>query len=170
MKKVFAVFSICLIMLCTVFASGCFGVVPAAWVHFQIEGGRVYYSTDMYAQTRPHISYYENQEDNYPAIEIEFLPRILGPETVEYEGEEIQTTLVDISSYCDIRLTVSKSSAIYSAEKHVYLNFSTEPMVQDDECSSESTYVKIFYFKDVNLLRGNPNGHINGVVNFLEYK
>ena len=167
-KNVYALFALFAALFCTFFFSACETVAPAAWITLKTDGGTVYYSTDMYASTRPHIRYYENEEDEEngrPAIEIEFSPRILGPDEVD----GVKTTLVDVAGFYAMYITVFKDRTIYSPDKAFYLNGSETPLVPyktHDEYSSFASYE----FEEFGLVRGNPGGRLNGFINVLEYK
>ena len=171
MKKRFLAIVFVLIFTASILFAGCFeSVVPAAWVHLKVDDGYVYYSTDMYASNRSHIYYFENQEaaenlNNY-MIEIIFYPRILGPEEVEVDGEKIKTTIVDISNYADISIYIRKASPIYSANKDIYIN---GEKINPTSINDYNTLVSIL-IQDAPLVRGNPNGRINGKINYIEYK
>lgn len=168
MKKplnVVIVFSLLLFSL-----SGCFGVVPSAWVSLKMEGGYTTYTTDMYGNDRDHIYYYQSQEDakdieNW-VIAVNFIPRILGPEEVELDGKKVKTTIVDISTKADMNIYIKPTSSVYSGEKSIYLN--GEKLTPSDTVISE--YLCCYYFQDVELERGNPGGKINGKVNIIEYR
>lgn len=145
--------------------TACGAVVPVAWVRLDAGGGQVYYTADMYAMNGAHIYLYENETDNSPVIEISFSPRILGADTVD----DIRTTTVDVSGPYAMYITVYKNNSIYSEEKAFYLNGAEIPLVPD---RSDDTYAsfKTLEFQNFGLIRGNPNGKINGVVNVIEYK
>ena len=159
----FALMLICLVT-CSICLAACGKVVPCAWVKFNTEG-TVVYTSDMYGQTGEHIYIYETQEDldaNNYAITVKFQPRILGVDTVD----GVKTTTVDIGDWHDMTVTIYKSSSYYDADKHVYLN-NTQLTPTN---TSNLTNLVAYTFKNVNLVRGNPNGKINGYVNVIEYK
>lgn len=171
MKRV--VPAICMVMsilMISFIITGCFGsVVPVARVHFKQKGGYVHFSTSMYAGAAGHIMYYETLEDkenNNYTISISFFPRVMGIENVTYDGEEIQTQLVDISDYVDISLDINKNSGIFSSEKSVYIN--GEKVVPKQINDLSNLYCVLI--QNVNLKRANPNGKMNDEVNIIEYK
>ena len=163
-KKMFAVLITLIICLCSFNLAACENVVPAAWISVKTEGGYFRYTTDMYGNASAHVYCYDDEELQNKAFEITFSPRILGPE--EVEGKK--TTLVDVSDKYAMYITIYKASSIYSETKTFYLNdseTSLTPTKTDD-------YETLVYmeFNDFGLVRGNPNGKINGVINTLEYK
>ncbi|MBQ9486119.1 MAG: hypothetical protein IJU83_04695 [Clostridia bacterium] len=164
MKKILLVLIVFAICFCALEVSACETVAPAAWITLKTDGGKVYYSTDMYGNNGAHIYYYENETDENAVIEIRFSPRILGPETVD----GTKTTLVDVAGTYAMYITVHKENDTYSADKAFYLNGAETPLVP--ERTDDATYFVSFEFYDFGLIRGNPNGKINGVINTLEYK
>lgn len=160
-------------ILCSAFSlTSCLfeNVVPCAWVYLKTDGGYTRYTSDMYAQTMSHIYYFDSEADasdnsNY-SISMTFYPRILGSEDVEVDGVMLKTMLVDISSYIDMSISIKKSSAIYSSEKEIYINGEKANITSTDS----SSHLVIYLIQNVNFTRGNPGGHINGVVNAIEYK
>ena len=158
-------------VLCCTMLSGCF-VTPAAWVRLKMDTGYIWYSAYMYASGGAHIYYYESEEEYNKGkngdskIEVEFFPRILGAEDVEIDGETVRTTLVDVSRYSDMRFIVTKNSEVYSANKHVYINGE----IVEPTSTFDSEYIVIYTFEDMSLVRGNPMGRRNNVVNVIEYK
>ena len=165
MKKVLSVLIIFTICICVCGISACGSVVPVAWIRLEAGGGQVYYTADMYAITGAHIYLYENETDNSPVIEISFSPRILGADTVD----GVRTTTVDISGPYAMYITVNKNNSIYSDDKAFYLNGAETPLVPDRFDESYASF-KTLEFQNFGLIRGNPNGKINGVVNVIEYK
>lgn len=163
-NKVLFVFIMLLVCLCAVNFIACETVVPAAWVSVNTEGGYFRYTTDMYGSASAHIYCYDDEELQNKAFEITFSPRILGPE--EVEGKK--TTLVDVSGKYAMYITIYKASSIYSETKSFYLNGAETPLVP----TKTDDYETLVYmeFNDFGLVRGNPNGKINGVINTLEYK
>ncbi|MBP5466842.1 MAG: hypothetical protein J6Y43_04710, partial [Clostridia bacterium] len=117
-----------------------------------------------------HIYLYENQEDaeddkyhSNCALTVTFYPRIMGADTVD----GVRTTTVDMANgnYA-MNIYVYKNKSVYSPEKKVYLN--GEELVASYEDDLE--YLVALTFNDFVLVRGNPNGHINGFINVLEYR
>ena len=162
MKKFLSVLIVFAICVCALSFSACGSAVPTAWVKFNADGGKVYYSTDMYGINSPHISYYENETDESPVITINFSPRILGP---DFNDGERKTT-VDISGVYIMYITVYKDNDTYSDTKAFYLN---DNALTPDRTNEYTDFIS-FEFEDFGLTRGNPNGRINGVVNVIEYK
>lgn len=166
-KIFFALAFIMLVAACASMLSGCFGVVPCAWVTLDMEG-YVRYSTDMYGSVNGHICLWEDaetaQNDTYNAnylLKIQFYPRILGPDSIN----DTQTTTVDISGEYEMIVTINAS--IYSDSKHVYLN---GEQLTPSSSYDGSVYFKQFTYSNFGLVRGNPNGHINNFINTIEYK
>ena len=145
--------------------TACETVAPAAWVRLEAGDGKVYYSTDMYGYNSAHISYYENEEDTRAVIEISFSPRILGPDEVD----GVKTTLVDVARFYAMYITVYKNNDTYSPDKAFYLNGAETPLEPTRSDDTYSSFVT-FEFENFGLVRGNPGGRINGVVNVIEYK
>ena len=152
-----------------VLLAGC-GVVPTAWVYFKMPTGYTVYTSDQYANTGAHIYYYENEIDatstSNAVIEITFSPRIMGTDDVVVDGETLRGTTVDVSSYADITIYVKKSSSIYSPSKKIYIN-GVEATLTNSSTDGSLAY---FLIQNAPLLRGNPNGQLNGTVNIIEYK
>ena len=151
--------------------TGCENVVPGAWTRLKVDEGLVVYTANMYASGGPAIVYYENPDDagndkyyTKCAIQIEFYPRILGKD----ERDGVDTTIVDVSQKQYMTFAVSKSSAIYAAEKSVYLN--GVKLTPEPATLSDSEVLLIMHFENLNLQRGNPGGHENNVINVIEYK
>ena len=164
-KRLSIVFALICLVACSVVLSACGSVVPCAWVRFESDG-LVYYTSDMYGQTGDHIYIYETQEDadakDY-AITVRFDPRILGLDTMN----DVKTQTVDISKWHDMTVIIYKSKTdTYSSSKKVYLNGTALTPSTTSDLDSLVSYT----FKNVNLVRGNPNGKINGYVNVIEYK
>ena len=61
---------------------------------------------------------------------------------------------------------IKTNSSIYSADKAIYLNGQKVTPTKAENLGSLA-YITI---EDINLIRGNPNGKINGVINIIEYK
>ena len=169
--NVLKIAAICFLVLSSFLFSGCF-VTPAAWVRLKMDSGYIWYSAYMYASGGAHIYYYESEteynkgKNGDSKIEVEFFPRILGAEDVEIDGETVRTTLVDVGKYSDMRFIVTKNSEVYSASKRVFLNGKAiEPTNTFD-----SEYIVIYTFEDLSLIRGNPMGQRNNVINVIEYK
>ena len=169
-KKILSIaFAMAFMITCSFCLASC-GVVPCAWVKLDMEG-YVIYTTHM-SPAYGHIFLYENEEaaqnDTYSSnyeLEIDFDPRILGPD-VSVPIEE-RTTTVDLSKgYCEMKVYIRKAGNTYGAEKHVYLN--GEALTPTSTYDSES--LLILDFEDINLLRGNPGGHRNDIINIIEYK
>ena len=146
-----------------------FGVTPVAYTTFKNDANLyVCYSTDMYGLTRSHIEVYQSKEaadEQYAIADLDFrFDRILGPD--EVDGQKY--TLVDLSSSIrDIYVNVYKSSPLYSASKHIYLN--------DVQLTPVYTYdgdtLLSWTFEKANFIRTNPNGKLDySLVNVLEYK
>ena len=163
-KKISLALALICLVTCSICLAACGKVVPCAWVKFKTDG-IVVYTADMYGQTGEHIYIYETQEDldnkDY-AITVRFQPRIMGVDTVD----GVKTTTVDISSWHDMTVTINKSSSYYGEDKHVYLNNTLLTPTSDSNLTNLVSYT----FENVNLVRGNPNGKINGYVNVIEYK
>ncbi len=175
MKKFcFALGIISCIILSSLCFTGCESVVPGAWTQLKVEGyedGVVVYTSHMYSSGGPAIVFYENAEDaandryyTKSAIEISFYPRILG----KNERNGVDTTIVDVSKKQSMNFVVSKSSDIYAADKSVYLN--GVKLTPDPATLSDSEYLLIMHFEDLKLVRGNPGGHANDIINVIEYK
>ena len=169
--NVLKIAAICFLVLSSFLFSGCF-VTPAAWVRLKMDSGYIWYSAYMYASGGSHIYYYESEEEynkgknGYSKMEVIFFPRILGAEDVEIDGETVRTTLVDVSRYSDMEFTITKDSEVYSASKHVYLNGE----VLEPTNTYNSEYIVSYMFENISLIRGNPMGQRNNVVNVIEYK
>lgn len=169
MRKILSMFIfVAFTLICSLIFVGCdFGVVPGAWIKFKVDGGRVVYTSNMYASGGPAILYYENSEvvvDEEYAISISFYPRIMGKD--ERNGED--TTIVDMSEKQAMKISVRKTSLVYSPEKSIYLN--GEKLTPESNGTSESEYLKIMFFDNLEFKRGNPGGHENNIVNVIEYK
>ncbi|MBQ7467223.1 MAG: hypothetical protein IJS74_04075 [Clostridia bacterium] len=172
MKKIFAVFMLMTLVLAgSLTFAGCASVVPGAWTKLKVDGGLVVYTANMYSSGGPAIVYYENPDDATGdryyvncAISISFYPRIMGKD--ERNGEN--TTIVDLSEKQAMSFSVSKTSEIYSPDKSVYLN--GEKLTPETNGSSDGEYLKIMFFDNLKLKRGNPGGHENNVINVIEYK
>lgn len=173
-KKIFSLL-LCFItaLVCPLSLSACESVAPGAWVTLKTDGGYVYYTSYMYNTSHGHIVYYASEEDSEKAadktnfgsfdiITITFSPRILGPEV----RGETKTTIVDVKSWYEMDVSVNKSHESYSANKKMYLN----GMELEPYDTFDSEYLTIWHYKDFGLIRGNPNGRINDVINVLEYK
>ena len=140
-------------------------VVPAAWVKLVSDRGYAVYTTDMYGYTDAHIYLYTDETCEEVMLKIEFTPRILGPETVD----GVKTTLVDLSyDPYTMYVYVYKTAEIYSEEKEVYLN--GKKLTPAYEERTASPYFITLQYVNFGLVRGNPNGKINGVINTIEYK
>ena len=169
-KRIFRILlTLAITLACITCLTGC-GVVPSAWVYFKIDSGYTIYTNNMYPDAGSHVYHFASQgdADDYSKadIEISFYPRIMGPETVKVDGHDQDATIVDISDYVDIHIKIKKSAAIYSSDKGIYLNGN---LLSPDQSTGSSTSLYLL-FENVALERGNPNGHINGVVNCIEYK
>ena len=170
------------LVLAVVFASSLLlsacGYVKTAWVHLKIDDTYkvVYNTADMYSATK-HISCYASEEDatsdsNY-LLSIRFTARSMGGEEVEVDEENLKTILIDMSSWCDMTVSIPKTigteaNPLYNADKAIYVNGTMLIPSQDD---STTSYVA-WTFRNVErvLVVGNPDGHINGIVNIIEYK
>ena len=170
-KRIFNfIFAFICIFAFTFCLTGCFGggVVPCAWVKLDMEG-YIVYTSNMYSSGGDHIYLYENEEEasddtyhsNYE-LSVVFYPRIMGADTVDGE----RTTTVDISSYYSMNIYINKSKSVYSASKKIYLNDQELAYSQIDDLET----LLCLTFENFTFVRGNPNGHINGFVNKLEYK
>lgn len=161
------------------------GVTPFAYVTYKTEGTQyAYYDNTMYGST--HIFVFE-QESDMPnaedpeyndnrqryltdcslaaAINIRF-QKILGVE--EVNGEK--ATLVELGSWYLVEVTVYNSTATYSEAKSVYLNGEKLTVKSDKDEIKDTEYIRMFHFEDCGLKRSNPDGQIDGTVNYLEYK
>jgi len=147
--------------------AGCGSVVPCAWVKLDMEGYIAYTS---YAYPgHGHILLYENEDDskndtyttNY-AINIEFLPRILGADTVN----GIKTTIVDISSYSEMAVYINKNKSVYDSDKKIYLN----DKALTPTLTNNFDTLLCLTFDNLALTRGNPGGKFNEFINVIEYK
>ena len=173
------------LVLAVVFASSLLlsacGYVKTAWVHLKIDDTYkvVYNTADMYNALR-HISCYANEEDAISGddclLSIRFTARSMGGEEVEVDEENLKTILVDVSNWCDMFVSIPKTlrgqytrpNPLYSASKHIYLNGEQLEVTQDN---SSLEYVDwTFRHVETKLILGNPDGHINGEVNIIEYK
>ena len=163
-KKLIALIMTVFFTVTVACVSAC-GVVPVAWVSLQTESGYVTYTSDMYGNTGAHVYLYEDDTRENKLMEISFYPRILGHE----ERDGVETTLVDITNTYAMYITVYKTNtnSIYSADKEIYLN--GEKLTAE---RSDDTYAsfKSMEYHNFGLIRGNPNGRINDVVNYIEYK
>ena len=93
---------------------------------------------------------------------ITFYPRILGKDTI---NDEVTTT-VDISKNYSMQVTVSKTAFSDYETRKVYLNgIALTPTSVNDQSS-----LYFLNFENFTFVRGNPNGHINGEINRIEYK
>lgn len=166
MKKTVRLFSVLLslIALLSLGFSACQRVTPAAWVELRAGDGYVVYTSDMYGITRAHIYCYDDDSTEKTAIEITFIPRILGSDTVD----GVKTTLVDVSGAYEMTVIVYKGSSLYSAEKDFYLN--DVKLTPYPSASYDGESIISLNFRDFTLVRGNPNGKLNGVINVIEYK
>ena len=97
----------------------------------------------------------------------------MGGEEVEVDEENLKTILIDMSSWCDMTVSIPKTigtevNPLYNADKAIYANGTMLVPSQDD---STTSYVS-WTFRNVErvLVVGNPDGHINGIVNIIEYK
>ena len=160
---------ICLMFSLTLFTA-CGSVVPCAWVYLKMDGGYITYSSDMYGNAGDHVHYYLNEEDATSTansvLSIRFSPRILGADTVKIDDVDTRTTTVDISDYADMSIIIKTTSSIYAESKKIYLNGEE---LEPTQTTSSATIV-CYLFQNVKFVRGNPNGHINGAVNSIEYK
>ena len=157
--------------------AGCSRVVPGAWVKANIEGGFAWYSQYMYGENGGHILIFDDeskmfdsegviQRDNRVG-EILFDTRILGAEDIEYEGETIRGTWVDISRKVGMSASIDTSSPLYSPDKNFYLNGVELTNVN----TFESTVLAFYTYENLPLIRRNPGGHLQeDAVNFIEYK
>ena len=175
MKKIFIGFMlVAMVIVSSLTFVGCGSVVPGAWTKLEVEGlenGKIFYTSHMYASGGPAILYYENPDDatgdKYNAaytISISFYPRILGAD--DRNGE--RTTIVDLSEKQAMSFSVSKTSAIYSPDKSVYLN--GEKLTPERAGTLDGESLSIMFFDNLKLIRGNPGGHENNIINVIEYK
>ena len=171
-------FALAFIVTCGICFASC-GVVAAAWVTLDMDGF-VRYTTEMYPG-RYHIMLYDSKEtfdnDTYRTdylLAITFYPRILGPDFSETANEDgsVDRTVVDISGYCDMEVVIPIDSAIYSANKKVYINGEALTPTSTNGLDGEDAVLVSYMFKNIKpkLVRGNPGGRANGVLNKIEYK
>ena len=170
MKKFLIYFSMAIAIIFPIlFFAGC-GVVPTAWVYFKMPGGYTTYTSDQYGITSAHIYYFENEADKNDAtnaaITIYFSPRIMGADDMVVDSETVRGTTVDVSSYVDITIYVKTDSTIYAPAKKFYINGDEAVLTN----SSESGPLAYYLIQNAPLLRGNPNGKIDGTVNIIEYR
>ncbi len=144
------------------------GVVPSAWVALKSDDGYVYYTSNMYGNTGAHIYLYEDETATNKLLEISFAPRILGPDYTATHGTGETATTVDISGTYSMFIQVYKNTenSVYSAEKDVYLN---DEKLTPDLTTDYENYVLLEYY-NFRLVRGNPDGKENDVINYIEYK
>ena len=145
------------------------GVVPSAWVALKSDDGYVYYTSNMYGNTGAHIYLYEDETATNKLLEISFAPRILGPDYTNTHGNGETATIVDISGSYAMHVYVYKTvdNSVYSTEKNIYLNGKKlTPDLTDDE----SEYFVMLEYDNFGLIRGNPDGKENDVINYIEYK
>ena len=178
LQKIAFSFVLAVVFASSLLLSACGGYVKTAWVHLKIDDTYkvVYNTADMYSATK-HIFCYASEEDatsdsNY-LLSIRFTARSMGGEEVEVDEENLKTILIDMSSWCDMTVSIPKTigtevNPLYNADKAIYVNGTMLVPSQDD---STTSYVS-WTFRNVErvLVVGNPDGHINGIVNIIEYK
>lgn len=157
-------------LICCGFCFSSCGVVAAAWVNLKTDTGYVVYTSDMYGTVSGHICYYNSQEEaSDPAnavMKITFLPRILGPDV-----EVGNVTVVDISQKLqEMDVVFKKVGGIYSESKHFYLTVNNETRMLNVDSKYESETIVSLVIKDPGFAQGNPNGQLNGIINYIEYK
>lgn len=157
-------------LICCGFGLSACGYVASAWVSLKIDTGYVVYTTDMYGTNRGHIRYYNSEEDasdpSNAVMVITFLPRIMGPDV-----EKGDVTVVDISQkLSEMDVTFKKTGGIYSETKKFYLTVNDQSRELPVYSTTISGDIVSVIIRDLGLVQGNPNGHINDVINYIEYK
>ena len=179
LQKIALSFVLAVVFASSLLLSACGqGYVQTAWMHLKIDDTYkvVYNTADMYSAMR-HISCYANEEDatsgNDCLLSIRFTARSMGGEEVEVDGEDLKTILIDMSSWCDMFVSIPKTigtevNPLYDADKAIYVNGTMLDPSQDDSTTNNVSWT----FRNVErvLVIGNPDGHINGEVNIIEYK
>ena len=169
-KKLFILLiALTLIVSCALACTACNKVAPGAWVTLKNEGYTIY-TSHAYPSGGYQIIFYENEADaegdthvTNAAICINFYPGILGADT----RGDIRTTIVDIGKkYCEMHVYVYKDKATYSTEKKFYLN--GVELVPSNTYDCE--YFISWTYENFSPKRGNPGGHLNDIINEIEYK
>ena len=160
----------CLIVGISFMFVACGSYVPVAWVQFKFDEGYVVYNaSDVYAFNGYHVRLYENEEHGMfesPVLEIRVSPRSMGSEDRKVNGETVKTVLVDLSQkrYA-MYVTLYTNNSIYSSEKSFYLN--GEKLAGNK--TTHDGFIS-YTFENFGLIEGNPNAHMNEIVNIFEYK
>ncbi len=167
-KTVPVLISVVLLLLFAVSFSACEPVIPGAWVSLDMDG-YVVYTANMYSSGGEHIYLYASEEDcredayhSRYLLAVSFYPRILGPDTLD----DKRTTIVDVSGEYEMHVALNKSASIYSETKKVYLNGTALAEYKDTNYDS----MRFKEYRNFGLIRGNPDGKINGVINVLQYR
>ena len=187
MKKVITSLLIVIIAIVSILTFVACGssVVPFAYTTYKLEGDQVaYYSSVMYGtehiyvfedatkKPNPEDEIYKDNSARYlrdcysNSCLIVHFKRILGAEEVD----GVKADLVDIEKWYYIEVIVFKNTSIYSPEKAVYLNGEKLTIKSENDSEYDGDSIFIFHYDTCGLKRSNPNGRINNVVNYIEYK
>ena len=186
MKKLLLVFLIVFSLISVISFSACAGskVTSFAYTSYRLVDNQVaYYDSIMYG-THVYIfedeSYMPNGDDvkykdnnaqyrmdceTNSIITIRY-KRSLGVEEVNGDN----ATLVETDLWYFIEVSIKKSSSIYSTDKAIYLNGTKLEKNNKNDSIYDYDSLIIYHFEDCGLKRSNPNGKINGVINYIEYK
>jgi len=165
MRKISLLLLIAASLFCISFLASCTEpVTPVAYLRINTTGDQVaYYSSSAYSE---QMKVYKNQaefDDPYGVADITLqFGKCLGRDVLN----DVAYGLVDLSDK-PVYMTAYVSSETYSPSKGFYLNGSA---IVPDEVDTSGVLI-MYSFNDLDLIRTNPNGHIDSeAVNVLEYR
>lgn len=150
---------------------GDLGVVPVAYTRFVSSGTQyVYYTSYVYRTGYYHIVVWKDKAESERQFSSPDITFSFGKTCGADDVEDLRYMLVDLSyKPLDMQVNISKSAAIYSASKKIYLN--GVALTPTSTYGEESDPLVIWTFDNPAFVRTNPNGQMDYTkLNTLEYK